>query len=71
MPLSIWTIYDHPSDFPDGYALREWVIDEGANHPGEAIFTTTLEDARLCLPPGLYCLPRDRDDDSTIVENWI
>lgn len=73
--LSLWTIYDHPTDVPEpfGFAVREWHVttDNGAVADSRVQFALTLEKARELIPPGLYCLPRDPDDDPKIVETWL
>jgi hypothetical protein len=72
--LSMWTIYDHPTDVPEpfGFVVREWQIGPaGAEPMSEARFAMTLEAARELIPPGLYCLPRQPEDDPVIVEVWI
>jgi hypothetical protein len=74
-PLSLWTIYDHPSDIPEpfGFAVREWkVTTDGDSYADSRVqFALTLEDARALVPPGLYRLPRDPGDDTVIVETWL
>lgn len=71
--LSTWTIYDHPSDCPDHFAVRETVIRAGGMEPqlGVKLFWT-LEGARIWLESqGLTCIPRSPEDDPVIVETWI
>lgn len=71
--LDIWTVYDHPADFPDGFVARLWAIGPG----GEPLATrhivlgATLEAVRALLPRGLDCLPRQPGDDPCIVECWL
>ena len=31
--LSMWTVYDHPSDFPDLFIARRWEVGEGLKEP--------------------------------------
>jgi hypothetical protein len=71
--LTMWTIYDHPIDFPNGFVAREWVIPkDGPPRPvGKPITADSLDLVRAALPPDLYCLGRSDPDDSVIVETWI
>lgn len=70
--LSMWTIYEKPKDWPVGWVTRRWEIGPGDNLEAmEAVYCTTLDDARRCVPPGLYRLDRDPNDDPKIVETWI
>lgn len=68
----MWTIYDHPSDQPDHFVVRKWVIGPGVAEPtGEFFLCDTLEQARREIPYGLACLQRHPNDDPVIVETWI
>lgn len=73
--LSTWTIYEHPSDYPDSYVLRETRIEAGTDPVlGPAYVFVTLDDARdgvQRLAPGAYCMTRDPGDDPVIVETWL
>jgi len=70
--LNIWTIYDHPSDYPEGYIARRWVVIDGLEKPTIVTITGPLEAMRLHFQSkGLVCLPRDPTDDPKIVECWI
>lgn len=73
--LELWTIYEHPSDFPHDFVLRRSVV---LNLPPRVVhdaeptaLTDTLEEARSYLPRGLFCLGREPADDPVIVEVWI
>lgn len=73
--LQMWTVYDHPTDYPHDFVARRW--DVGGGGGGEPVKTDIvmtakfLDDLRDMLPPGLYCLPRLDDDDPKIVETWL
>jgi len=69
--LSMYTIYEHPKDYPDNYIVRRWVAKNGFTEPREAILTDTLDEARRVVPYGLYRMEPDPTDDTTIVETWI
>jgi hypothetical protein len=68
----MWTVYDHPTDYPDGFIARLYLAYPGFAVPTPSIVTgSTLAQVRERLPPGLYCLPRDPNDDPKIIETWI
>lgn len=70
--LHIWTIYDHPKDYPDSYVARLSLVGPGITAVTNAMFTAdTLEELRRLLPLGLTRLPRQERDDPVIVEVWI
>jgi hypothetical protein len=71
-PLTIWTIYDHPRDYPHGYVIRPWTIgNKGPMVPGEAATAADLDTARTLIPDGLYRMERAPDDDPAIIETWM
>lgn len=72
--LSIWTVYDHPTDFPNYFVARRFEIRSGYGHgpTAEVIMDVDLERLRDALRQrGLVCLARERDDDRVIVESWL
>jgi hypothetical protein len=69
--LTVWTIYERPADFPEGFVVRPWTVKRGQSVPGAAYVARTLEDAREAVPAGLYRMDRDVNDDPRIVETWI
>jgi hypothetical protein len=70
--LAMWIVYDHPTDHPDHFVARKWLINSEGQHPTrEIIDSITLEGLRAQLPPGLVCLPRDPTDPPKIVEVWL
>jgi hypothetical protein len=70
--LDIWTIYDHPLDYPDGYVVRLWHVGpDGMERSTEAYGRATLEEARAMVPEGLYRMPAETADDKTILESWL
>jgi hypothetical protein len=76
-----WTIYDHPSDYPNGFIARKWIYapgmapdDNGEAQPtptAEVLTASSLAELRALLPLGLICFPRKADDDPAIVESWL
>lgn len=71
-PLSMWTIYDHPLDYPSSYVARRLEV-HGSRivHTQDVIIGPTLEAVRSCLPSGLYGMERAPEDDPVIVEVWF
>jgi hypothetical protein len=70
--LHIWTVYDHPTDQPDCYVARLWIIGDGQIKSSNDMFTAdTLDELRRLLPPGLNRLDRFDQDDPKIVEVWL
>ena len=69
--LTIYTIYAKPLDYPDGYVLVEWIVDGATPKRGVASYVPSLEAARNLLPPHLYRMERQPDDDPAIAESWI
>lgn len=68
--LTIWTVYEHPRDHPDGFVLREWYVGQ-TPVMGPAHYVGNLEMARNLVPAGLYRMDRQHSDDCSIVESWI
>ncbi len=71
--LVLWTIYDHPVDYPNDFVARAHAIRRGSSEPtDQVIFAPDLEALRALLRQhGLYCLGRQADDQPQIVESWI
>lgn len=71
--LSVWTVYDHPRDCPNGFVARLHVaFSDGTTAPTKhACYAPTLEEVRALLPRGLACIARSPEDDPKIVETWI
>lgn len=70
--LSMWVIYNHPSDYPNSYVVREWVIEAGHAKPcGRWFVRDTIEECRDALPPGLVNIGRQPEDEPQIMEVWV
>jgi len=73
--LSIWTVYDHPSDAPDCFIARRWEVRPGHHEPirtEDVLRSQTLEPLRRHFREhGLTCLPRQTGDDVNIMESWL
>jgi hypothetical protein len=70
--LSIWSVYDHPSDFPNLFVARRWLITPLPVATKDIIVAANLNELRLMLErAGLVQLMRSPQDDPKIVETWI
>lgn len=72
--LAVWTIYDHPLDFPDSYVARQWLVGEtGLQATANVVQSQDLEVLRtmMLVDLGLTCLPRSPEDDPKVVESWV
>jgi hypothetical protein len=72
--MAIWTVYDHPTDYPDKFVARRFDIDANGPRPSASIIITAdlamLRDI-LCHKLHLVCLTRSPEDDPKIVETWL
>lgn len=76
--LVMWTVYDHPEDYPNEFLARMWVVPTGPGVDHEPIFTgqimasTDLHLIRRWMQhQGLACITRNPDDDPVILETWL
>jgi hypothetical protein len=72
--LSIWTLYDHPSDFPDHFVARRWSVRYDAPTK-DFLIAPTLDALREMVqsvtPYLLERFEREPHDDARIVETWL
>lgn len=69
--LVIWTIYNRPLDYREGFVVVPWTVRAGQQLRGDSLYAASLEQARALVPPGLYRSPRQPGDDPAIAESWI
>jgi hypothetical protein len=71
--LSIWTIYDHPRDFPNEFVARRFVVDGSVPRWTDDILTSSSLDLLRdeMVSRGLTVINRLPDDDRNIVEVWL
>lgn len=71
--LIMWTVYDHPADFPDCFVARRWrVTADGPQAMSQVITSGDLDLLRREMAGmGLTVLNRSPDDDPKIVEVWL
>jgi hypothetical protein len=73
--LDIWTVYDHPTDYPNNYVARRFTIDAsgGARPTDSIIVAPDLARLRAYLAGTLFLARLDRQplDKPDIVETWF
>jgi len=67
----MYTVYDHPADYPDAFVVVRWLVGAGGIYRERAWQAPTLEAAREVIPHGLLRTERAPNDDSVIVETWL
>ena len=69
----MWSIFDKPLDYPQGYIARKFEITkEGVKPTKDTIKDKSLEEIRegfieLCY----FCIPREAADVPSLVESWM
>lgn len=69
--LPQFVIYHSPLDHPGKYVVRLWLVGHQSGPTNYVAVVDTLEAAREIVPPQLFCMPRQREDDPVIVEVWF
>jgi hypothetical protein len=71
--LSMWVVYDHPTDYPTEYVARRHEVVAGGSRPtNEAMASRDLDMLRDELAGrGLVMLQRMDGDDPKIMETWL
>jgi len=72
--LVMWTIYDRPTDFPEDYVARRWVIDAHGACATDRILVSKHDLQWLreqMIDMHLTVLPRSDGDAPCIVETWL
>jgi hypothetical protein len=69
--ITQYAIYERPSDFRDGYVVRQWLISGDEIQPGDATRHPSLEEARASLPPGAVKVSGVDPKEPTIIEVWM
>jgi hypothetical protein len=69
MALDVWTVYDHPTDWPDYFVARRFEVDQPT---GSLILNKALSELQQDLASrGLVRLERQPADDPVILETWL
>jgi hypothetical protein len=72
--LVMWTIYDHPTDFPHCFVARKFTIGPLGEvlATSEVMVASDIEKLRsVLIKRGLVRMTRAPDDDPKIVETWL
>jgi hypothetical protein len=72
--LGIWTVYDHPCDYPDLYVARLFTVGPGGvtTATAQIAASTDLDVLREALADrGLVKLDRFPEDDPATLETWL
>ena len=72
--LSLFTIYDHPSDYPAHFVVREYqVARDGCVSPVEPpqLYPTLQAARQVQFDAWRMCLRRQAGDDPVIIESWL
>lgn len=68
--LILWTIYDHPRDFPRHVVVRGYAVAVGPL-PVACLYDTLAEARADCEAHGCVPMSRSPEDDEVIVETWV
>jgi hypothetical protein len=71
--LAIWTVYNRPDDYPDGYIARMFeAAPGGTTTPTDMALTGELDGIRQVLAKARHIrLDRKPDDAPQVVESWL
>lgn len=72
--LSMWTVYDSPSDHPGLFVARRWEVSARGSTPTmDYMVSKSLDEVRglLMHTYGLTRMERSVVDDPCIVETWM
>lgn len=73
--MQMWTVYDHPLDYPNEYVARLWLSIPGQPDPvwtAHTVACVELERLREFMTEcGLTRIPRSEGDDPVIIETWM
>lgn len=72
-PVTVWTIYRQPQDYPECWVVRGHEIFPGCGmRPHSFCFVTnTLDEARARVPAGTTCMGRTSADHPVVHECWM
>ena len=67
--LTMWTVYDHPLDYPEFYIAKEF---NGLTPTNNIIKNKSLIDLQVALiHKGLGRVTRSESDEPQIIECWL
>jgi hypothetical protein len=74
MTMTVWAVYDHPANYPEGYEAREYEIRPGEYRPTQNVLQAPdLETLRRILRDemGKSAAHHFAKIDTTILEVWM
>jgi hypothetical protein len=73
MPVTVWTIYREPDDYPGKWVLRGHEVFPGRSITAHTFcyVARTLDEARAKVPAGTRRFRRARGDHPVIHECWV
>ena len=70
--LSVWIIYDHPVDYPNGFVARRAEVSTEPPLSHSFVYAGDLASLRREMRSRrLFRIPRDPKDYPKIIETWI
>jgi hypothetical protein len=71
--LTMWVIYNNPTDYPGKFVVRRQWASRGLVHVAHdpETVTSSLIEARKAIPVGLFNIGRMPGDDRAIQEVWL
>jgi hypothetical protein len=72
MMLDMYVVYDHPTDFPNHFVVRHWIIGAGRAKPTDrCVIGKTLDEVRTAIPAYCVRLERSPEDEPQVLESWV
>jgi hypothetical protein len=69
--IEIWTVYDHPRDYPRNFVARKFINDKPTNNIIQGLSLDEVRKKILDINPNLTCFTRQPNDDPIILETWL
>lgn len=70
--MKMYTVYEHPTDFPEHYVVRVLtIVPRRVVIDPIGCLCDTLAEARTQIPWGMVNVGRDPTDDPAIKETWV
>jgi hypothetical protein len=71
--LTVWTIFEHPDDFPHEFVARRFRIIAGHVQPDLDIWfkAASLDAVRRSIPPALHRIGKQPGDTPATRESWL
>jgi hypothetical protein len=73
--LEMYTVYNHPRDYPDTFVVKKWICEAGNPPVQDTSYVFTSQSLQKCREEmqakGLICIGRETNDDPVIEETWM